>query len=96
MFTLKEVMSPSLRRPNPEDIARQVIGQMTVQDIRSVHLAMNTAVPENVRKALDEPLRGAVNTMDDVIWDIPFYNKVKEHMVRLLMNKLANRHMKRV
>ena len=95
MFTLKEVMSPSLRRPNPEDTARHVIGQMTVQDIRSVQLAMNTTKPENVRKALDEPLRSAVHTMDDIIWDIPFYNKVKEHMVRLLMNKLANRPVKK-
>lgn len=82
-------MSTSLRRPDPQEIAKQIFSQLTPQDIRSVVLAMNTMKPDNVKGALNEILRTFINTMDDIIWDISFYEKVKKHVYRMLLDKLA-------
>lgn len=85
--SLKEAMT-SLRQPGAHETAKQVIALMSQNDIRNVHLAMSTMNPANVKKSLDEPMRTAVQAIDDIIWDIPFYEKVKEQVMNILINKI--------
>jgi len=76
-------------KPRPaSEVASEVIAHMSSKDIRNVQLAMNTMDLDKVRKALDEPLRSAVQNIDDIAWDIPYYNKVKEKMILQLTSRL--------
>lgn len=86
--TLKEVMNSSLARPKASEVAREVIDLMVPTHIREIQLAMARANMDALGQALDAPMRDIVNMRDDIVWDMPFYGKVKDSVLRLLMDKL--------
>jgi len=89
-------MQSSLARPKASEVAREVIEIMVPVHIREIQLAMTRMNMDGIMKALDAPMRDMVYSRDDIVWDTPFYKKVKENVLRLLMDKLVPQRSNRI
>lgn len=84
--TLKE----SLGLKTPEEVARKIVfWQLSDKELRPIIRAVASSNQEAIIDSLKEPMQTAVNMMDDVVWDIPFFKSVRAEVIKLLLKNIA-------